>query len=229
MAAASSQSKRESESRCLQLRTQWNVHQRRVYHDSLRRRGVLALALISEPLQRQWTEVFLDSCLQAWLSLVRTKHLANDLLVELKEECSSFQLSCIKQGRRRRAISALALISEPSQREWEEIHLDLAWSSWAELVDIRRQAQVAGEVERLLRHDIVQGCGPQESLRTTFSSCGVTSLFLWQWRRILAQSFPSLTPREIEITVKSLPCDKEGKILIDRLVEWLFDASCSGI
>merc|ERR1712048_1288992 len=51
---------------------EWEVHCKECQRQQFRRRGLLVLALIAEPFQREWVEVLLDVTWSAWRELIAT-------------------------------------------------------------------------------------------------------------------------------------------------------------
>mmetsp|Transcript_1938 Transcript_1938/g.3618 ORF Transcript_1938/g.3618 Transcript_1938/m.3618 type:complete len:225 (-) Transcript_1938:51-725(-) len=213
------------ESQCL-LQRQWHAHLRSSDRDQRRRRAFFALALIAEPLELQWNEVFLDMAFWAWHESVRRKCLARDLLEELREQSESRGLLKRQSQGRRRGVLALALIAEPLQKEWSEVFLDLAFSAWFECLASRQREQAAFEIRQLLKPELDQCImAPQHRrrLQTAFASHSAQSMLAGQWSSLLKEVAPALTPRELEISLSNMLRDKDQRISVDSFVRWLCD------
>merc|ERR1719401_1736797 len=100
-----------------------------------RRRALLALALISHPLERHWREIFLDMAWLCWADAWKDGR--RQRLYE--QRSPHFR----QQQLRRKAILALALISEPDAGCWEEVYLDAAFSAWTEVLPSRFEVDSA--------------------------------------------------------------------------------------
>lgn len=125
-----------------------------------------------------------------------------------REDCRQKQL-------RRRAVLALAVISEPLQLEWREVFMDTAWSAWVELIhEARRSKELPG---------------PQhvfESLRGgTLHRCGTASFSEQQMQALLQQVAPDLLPGRLAALIRSMPRNLSGHVSVGAFFDWLYESS----
>ncbi|CAK9082578.1 Sperm-associated antigen 1 (HSD-3.8) (Infertility-related sperm protein Spag-1) [Durusdinium trenchii] len=164
----------------------------------------------STPSEAQWHESFLEH-----LALQRKKRL------------------------RARALLALALISEPMERQWKEIFVDVAWTAWVQVVgDERRQREMCKAQQMY-----------EKVLNDAHSAMGLTCLTVWSSRAILPFRFssdtllallqkalPSVPPKDLEVVAESVPKELDGQTSFFQLMSkvrflssWLYPSAKQAI
>ncbi|CAE7497566.1 hpr [Symbiodinium natans] len=96
--------------------------------------------------------------------------------------CSAFHAhvtEVCKQQLRRRALLALALISEPLERQWNEVFLDIAWAAWVDVVRSAKRAYQLPKAQRMY----------EKVLDEAHEAMGVSRLSVWRSGCAFSSSF----------------------------------------
>ncbi|CAK9095803.1 unnamed protein product [Durusdinium trenchii] len=137
-----------------------------------------------------------------------------------------------KKRLRARALLALALISEPMERQWKEIFVDVAWTAWVQVVgDERRQREMCKAQQMY-----------EKVLNDAHSAMGLTCLTVWSSRAILPFRFssdtllallqkalPSVPPKDLEVVAESVPKELDGQTSFFQLMSWLYPSAKQAI
>lgn len=133
-----------------------------------------------------------------------------------------------KQQLRRRAVLALALISEPLERQWNEIFLDLAWAAWLDVVRSARRAYQLPKAQRMY----------EKVLHEAHGAMGVSCFSVWRsgyaipsnfsdssLTLLLQRALPFVQESDIDLLLDVIPRDQSGHVSLEGLVSWIFPAT----
>eukprot|EP00931_Biecheleriopsis_adriatica_P106851 TRINITY_DN8121_c0_g4_i1.p1 TRINITY_DN8121_c0_g4~~TRINITY_DN8121_c0_g4_i1.p1 ORF type:complete len:218 (+),score=56.73 TRINITY_DN8121_c0_g4_i1:15-668(+) len=116
-----------------------------------------------------------------------------------------------QQQMRRRALLSLALISEPMERQWDEIFLDLAWSAWKEMLLAVQRERLLPEAQRMYEKAAAEvSCLPESKLGAG------------QLQELLQLVMSEALPQEISTVVSAAPKDEFGQVSLQTFLSWMF-------
>eukprot|EP00933_Yihiella_yeosuensis_P035071 TRINITY_DN28526_c0_g2_i1.p1 TRINITY_DN28526_c0_g2~~TRINITY_DN28526_c0_g2_i1.p1 ORF type:complete len:222 (-),score=39.93 TRINITY_DN28526_c0_g2_i1:35-700(-) len=210
-----------------ELFSDWKRYKEESRKQQSRRRGICALALIAEPDEYHWNEIFVDTLWSAWSEAVTEARFEKALLAGRQRIAETHESSKKEKFLRRRAIFALALISEPFQREWLEIHLDLVWTAWKDFIEDLRFKKVETEILKLSESSRYgEFTCSQSQMQTVFDDCGLKHMTSSQLQLLLGKTAAKgLSDDELKKVLCKMPFNPEGVMSIVDFLDWLFDSN----